>query len=89
MTLTVTIRLPPVPALPPGPARPLVGCRDTGRPGQADTVPALRALRVLLPLAEPAVLLGAGAAGLGPVGQMLLATALRSTRLALTPRTAS
>lgn len=89
MTLTVTIRLPSVPAPRPGAARLLADRRDAGPLGQADVVAALQTIRALLPLAEPAVLLGAGAAGLGPVGQMLLATALRSTRLALTPRTAS
>jgi hypothetical protein len=57
VTLTITVRVPPV-----------------GAAG------AVRLLRAVLPIAEPAVLLVADAAGLGLAGQIICATAVRSAR---------
>ena len=43
----------------------------------------LRLLRTLLPLVEPAAMLMADAAGLGLIGQIVCATAIRSARQVL------
>ena len=60
--------------------------RDSARQRQDATGPARPAtgtLGTLLPLAEPAALLLAEAAGLGLLGRVLLATAFRSAQRAL------
>ena len=62
------------------------GQRDGARQGRdgTGTAPvAAGTLGALLPLAEPAALLLAEAAGLGLAGRMLLATAFRSAQRAL------
>jgi hypothetical protein len=38
-------------------------------------------VRLLLPLAEPCLIAAAGLAGLGPIGQLMFAAALRSVKL--------
>lgn len=96
MTLTITVRLRaasrparPAPAAP-GRARPVTGRAATGgsSAGQPEAGSPPRAalpgvLHSLLPLAEPAGLLLAEAAGLGLIGKIVLATAFRSAQHAL------
>ena len=91
MTLTITVRLRGVPAgfatAAAAGGHATVASPDSGRPGgrqpggslARDTGP----LGTLLPLAEPAALLLAEAAGLGLLGRVLLATAFRSAQRAL------
>jgi hypothetical protein len=97
MTLTITIRLPAAPWSASAVPAPVAGPGSVHLPGRdgvlepAGSLPAgqrddaglLRLVRTLLPLAEPVAMLVADAAGLGLVGQIVCATALRSARQVL------
>lgn len=99
LTITVRLRAAsrparPAPAAPgrarPGTGRAATGGSSAGRPsaGQPEAGSPPRAalpgvLHSLLPLAEPAGLLLAEAAGLGLIGKIVLATAFRSAQHAL------
>lgn len=79
MTLTITIRVP-------APRGPQAGTAPVGTTGVdlATDPPGITGmLRTLLPLAEPAALLVAEAAGLGLVGRIICGAAVRSVRHAL------
>ena len=83
MTLTITIRIPGGLPLPAGLTAPAAGRDRTPVASQAGVTDMLRLLRTLLPLVEPAAMLMADAAGLGLIGQIVCATAIRSARQVL------